>query len=59
MKMAQELGENRGARASSSVSKNTDYVVAGDGAGSKLSKAKELVVNIITEQEFEKLLNEK
>ena len=58
-KMAQELVENRGARASSSVSKNTDYVVAGDGAGSKLSKAKELGVNIITEQEFEKLLNEK
>ena len=58
-KMAQELVENRGARASSSVSKNTDYVVAGDGAGSKLSKAKELGVNIITEKEFEKLLNEK
>ena len=58
-KMAQELVENRGARASSSVSKNTDYVVAGDGAGSKLSKAKKLGVNIITEKEFEKLLNEK
>ncbi|GIS72507.1 MAG: hypothetical protein CM1200mP10_20840 [Candidatus Neomarinimicrobiota bacterium] len=41
------------------VNKNTDYVVAGYGAGSKLSKAKELGVNIITEKEFEKLLNEK
>ena len=58
-KMAQDLVESRGARASSSVSKNTDYVVAGDGAGSKLAKARELGVKILTEQEFENLLNEK
>ena len=58
-KMAQELVESHGARASSSVSKNTDYVVAGEGAGSKLAKARELGVKILTEQEFEHLLNEK
>jgi len=57
-KTAQELVESRGARASSSVSKNTDYVVAGAGAGSKLAKAKKLGVSILTEQEFEKLLKE-
>jgi len=57
-KAAQELVESRGARASSSVSKNTDYVVAGAGAGSKLTKAKELDVSILSEQEFENLLKE-
>ena len=57
-KAAQELVESRGARTSSSVSKNTDYVVAGAGAGSKLTKAKELDVSILSEQEFENLLKE-
>ena len=40
---------------SNSVSKKTDYVVAGEDAGSKLDKAKELGVKILTEQEFIKL----
>jgi len=57
-KTAQELVESRGAWASTSVSKNTDYVVAGVGAGSKLAKAKKLGVSILTEQEFENLLKE-
>lgn len=43
---------------SSSVSKKTTYVLAGEEAGSKLIKAQELGVNIITEQEFEDMLKD-
>jgi len=50
--------ESRGARTSSSVSKNTDHVVGGSGAGSKLAKAKEMGISVLTEQEFENLLKE-
>jgi DNA ligase (NAD+) len=45
-----------GGKAAGSVSKNTDYVIAGEKAGSKLDKAKELGVPVITEGEFEKMI---
>jgi DNA ligase (NAD+) len=53
---ARALIENRGGRVTSSVSKKTDYVVAGEEAGSKLDKANELNVTVIDEAAFKELL---
>ncbi len=53
---AAKLIEDRGGRVSSSVSKNTDFVVAGSDAGSKLVKAESLGVAVIDENEFRRLV---
>ena len=55
-KEAGEKIEAQGGKVSSSVSKKTDYVVAGEAAGSKLRKAQELGVTILNEEEFISLL---
>jgi DNA ligase (NAD+) len=47
-----ELIERNGGRAASSVSKNTDFLIAGEKAGSKLDKARTLGVEIVTEDQF-------
>lgn len=57
-KEIEELIESFGGKAASSVSKKTSYVLAGEAAGSKLRKANELGVPVITEDDFEKMISE-
>ena len=55
---ARELVMSLGGTAASSVSKNTDFLVAGEEPGSKLEKAKALGVKVITEEEFKRMVKE-
>lgn len=57
-RQAETLIESLGGKASGSVSKKTDYVLAGESAGSKLTKARELGVRVLNEQEFFELIGE-
>jgi DNA ligase (NAD+) len=53
---AARLIEQRGGRVASSVSKKTDFVIAGSDAGSKLTKAESLGVKVLNEEEFKKMI---
>ncbi len=55
-KEAQEIIESYGGKASSSVSKKTTYVLAGEAAGSKLQKATDLGITIINEEQFAEMI---
>ncbi len=56
---ARQLIQSLGGRVTGSVSKNTNYVVVGENPGTKLTKARELGVRVLTEQQFERLVGGK
>src|SRR5207244_4217382 len=53
---AERIAKQNGARVSGSVSKSTSYVVAGENAGSKLEKAQQLGIPVLTEDQFREML---
>ncbi len=53
---ASAIIEQNGGKVSGSVSKKTDYVLAGEDAGSKLVKAQQLGITVISEEEFNKMI---
>jgi len=55
---AKNIIESYGGKSSNSISKNTDYVIAGEGAGEKINKAKNLNLLILNETEFDSLIND-
>ena len=54
---AKDLVVRKGGMVSSSVTKNTDYVVTGDKPGSKFKKAKKLDIEILTEEDFKRMVS--
>ena len=54
---AKEMIEAQGGKVAGSVSRKTDYVVAGEDAGSKLVKAQELGITLLNEDQLKELLN--
>jgi DNA ligase (NAD+) len=47
-----------GAKVTSSVSKNTNFIIAGENAGSKLNKASELGIKVLSEENYSELIND-
>ncbi len=55
---AQEILKSLGAKTPSAVSRNTDYVIAGENPGSKLEKAKSLGITVLSEEEFKNMIEQ-